>query len=165
VGRAKSRGRIGLLQIGTGFHPELSGRENIYLNGAILGLKKKEIDFLYEPIIAFAELEKFIDEPIRNYSSGMVARLGFSIAINVRPEILLIDEVLSVGDEGFKSKCREKIKELRASGITIVFVSHSMGDVRRICDRGICLSQGQLVFEGDSSAAADYYLENLSTKR
>ena len=162
LGRVESHGRIGLLQIGTGFHPELNGRENIYLNGAILGLKKREIDTLFDSIITFAEVEQFIDEPVKNYSSGMRARLGFSIASHAKPDIMLIDEVLSVGDEVFKVKCLKKIEELKTSGITIVFVSHSMNFVKKICDRGICLSQGQVVFEGSSSDATDYYLNNFS---
>lgn len=161
-GTAVARGRIGLLQIGTGFHPELSGRDNIYLNGAILGLKKKEVDKQFDDIVAFAELERFIETPIKNYSSGMVARLGFAIAINVQPDILLIDEVLSVGDVGFKNKCMEKIKELKAKGKTIIFVSHSMDEIKKICEKAICLHQGRVVFEGSSADAADYYLNQMT---
>lgn len=164
-GTVERHGRIGLLQIGSGFHPELSGRENIFLNGAILGLKKQEIDDLFDDIVAFAELEQFIDAPLKNYSSGMVSRLGFAIAINVKPDILLIDEVLSVGDESFKRKCLPKIEELQKAGKTIIFVSHAMNEVKKICSRVICLDRGRVVFEGESAAAADFYLTNIIQKK
>jgi len=160
-GTVVKKGRVGLLQLGTGFHPDLSGRENIYLNGAILGLRKKEIDSLYDSIIAFSELDRFIDMPIKNYSTGMVARLGFSIAINIKPDILLIDEVLAVGDENFRKKCIQKIEEIRGSGKTIVFVSHSMSDVKRLCDRAVCLEHGNIAFEGNSAEVVDFYMKSL----
>jgi ABC-type polysaccharide/polyol phosphate transport system ATPase subunit len=160
-GTVETQGRLGLLQLGTGFHPQLPGRDNIYLNGAILGLRKKEIDAIYDSIVAFSELEQFIDMPIKNYSSGMKARLGFAIAINIRPDILLIDEVLSVGDEGFKKKSRQKLDELRDMGKTVVFVSHAMGEVRNLCDRAICLNRGQMVFEGTSAEAVRFYRNQI----
>lgn len=155
-------GNIGLLQLGTGFHPELTGRDNIYLNGAILGLAREEIDSVYHAIIDFSELHDFIDTPLRNYSSGMVSRLGFSIAINIRPDILLIDEVLSVGDEGFRRKCSDKIEELRGAGRTIVFVSHSMGEVTTLCERAICLDHGKILFDGGSNEVSEFYLELIA---
>jgi lipopolysaccharide transport system ATP-binding protein len=164
-GTIERNGRVGLLQLGTGFHPELSGRENIYLNGAILGLRKKEIDALYDSIVAFSELERFIDTPIKNYSTGMVARLGFAIAINIKPDILLIDEVLAVGDESFRKKCTEKIQEISDMGKTIIFVSHSMSEVKKLCNRAICLEQGQIVFEGSSADASDFYLKLVSKEK
>lgn len=160
-GAVETKGRLGLLQLGTGFHPQLPGRDNIYLNGAILGLRKKEIDAIYDSIVAFSELEQFIDMPIKNYSSGMKARLGFAIAINIRPDILLIDEVLSVGDEGFKKKSRQKLDELRDMGKTVVFVSHAMGEVRNLCDRAMCLDRGQMVFEGTSAEAVHFYRNQI----
>jgi len=161
-GTIERTGKIGLLQLGTGFHPELTGRENIFLSGAILGLKKKEIQALYDSIVAFCELERFIDTPIKTYSSGMTSRLGFAIAINIRPDIFLFDEVLAVGDDSFREKCDEKIQEIHAVGKTIVLVSHSMKEVKRICERAICLDRGQIVFEGSSNDAADFYTDLLS---
>ena len=160
-GTVERRGRIGLLQLGTGFHPELSGRDNIFLNGIIMGLKKKEIESLYDSIVEFSELERFIDMPIKNYSTGMAARLSFSIAINISPDILLIDEVLSVGDEHFKKKSRLKIDEIRSAGKTIVLVTHSLGEIRNICNRAICLNKGQVVFDGESQEAVNFYLSQV----
>jgi ABC-type polysaccharide/polyol phosphate transport system ATPase subunit len=160
-GTVERRGRIGLLQLGTGFHPELSGRDNIFLNGAILGLKNKEIGALYDSIVEFSELERFIDMPVKSYSSGMTARLSFSIAINISPDILLVDEVLSVGDEHFRKKSRLKLDEVRTTGKTVVLVTHNLGEIRNTCDRAICLNKGQLVFEGTGNEAVDYYLEDI----
>jgi ABC-type polysaccharide/polyol phosphate transport system ATPase subunit len=154
-------GSIGLLQLGTGFHPELSGRDNIYIGGAILGFKKEEIDAMFHDIIEFSELERFIDTPIKNYSSGMLARLGFSIAINIQPDIFLIDEVLAVGDDNFKKKCRLKLEEIREKGKTIVFVSHALGEVQNLCDRAICLDRGQILYEGSSPDAIRFYREQI----
>jgi ABC-type polysaccharide/polyol phosphate transport system ATPase subunit len=159
VGTVSRKGRVGLLQLGTGFHPDLTGRDNIYLNGAILGLRKREIDQIYDSIVSFSELEKFIDIPIKNYSSGMIARLGFSIAINVRPDIILIDEVLSVGDDGFKMKSKEQIYKLREIGRTIVYVSHSLSEVQSFCDKAIFIHQGKIVFEGGTSEACNVYTD------
>ncbi len=161
-GIVRSHGKIGLLQLGTGFHPDLTARENIYLNGAILGLKRNEVDGLYDSIVDFSELERFIDTPIKNYSSGMVSRLGFSIAINIKPDILLIDEVLSVGDEGFRKKSRLKLEEIRGTGTTIVLISHSLDEIKKICERAICLDHGQLVFEGKSDETIAFYLDKFS---
>ena len=160
-GTVERRGRIGLLQLGTGFHPDLSGRDNIYLTGAILGLKRREIQRLYDDIVAFSELERFIDTPIKSYSAGMLTRLGFSIAIHALPDILLIDEVLATGDERFRKKCFARLDEIRDMGRTIVFVSHAMDEVRRLCERALCLDRGRAVFEGPSDEAADFYLERM----
>ena len=161
-GAVEKRGTAGLLQLGTGFHPDLTGRENIYLNGAILGLGKREIDSIYDSIVDFSELGHFIDTPTKNYSSGMTTRLGFSIAINIKPDILMIDEVLSVGDEEFRKKSRQKLEEIREIGKTIILVSHSLNDVKRICDRAICLDRGRLMYEGKSSETAEFYKELIS---
>ena len=160
-GIVERRGRIGLLQLGTGFHQDLSGRDNIFLNGAILGFKKSEIDAIYDSIVEFSELERFIDMPIKSYSSGMKARLSFSIAINISPDILLIDEVLSVGDEHFRKKSRLKLEEIRSAGKTIVLVTHSLAEIRNNCNRAICLNKGQLVYEGASKETVDFYLEQV----
>ena len=132
-----------LLELGAGFHPELSGRENIFLNGAILGMTKKQIENRYDEIVEFSGLDKFIDTPVKNYSSGMTVRLGFAISINVDPEILIIDEVLAVGDANFQQKCREKIEDFRQQGKTIIIVSHGLGDIANICDNVLWLNQGQ----------------------
>jgi ABC-2 type transport system ATP-binding protein len=144
-GRVSINGDIAaLLELGAGFHPDLSGRENIFLNGAILGMSNKQIEERYDEIVDFSELGRFIDTPVKNYSSGMTVRLGFSIAINVDPEILIIDEVLAVGDENFQQKCREKIEDFRQRGKTIIFVSLGLTDVANICDQVAWLDKGQL---------------------
>lgn len=161
-GAVEKKGAAGLLQLGTGFHPDLTGHENIYLNGAILGLGKREIDSIYDSIVGFSELGHFIDTPTKNYSSGMTARLGFSIAINIKPDILMIDEILSVGDEGFRKKSRKKLEEIREMGKTVILVSHSLNDIKRICDRAICLDQGQIMYEGKSAEAAEFYKDLIS---
>lgn len=151
-------GRIAaLLELGAGFHPELSGRENIFLNGAILGMSTKEIEHKLESIIDFSGLEHFIDTPVKNYSSGMVVRLGFAIAINVDPEILIIDEVLAVGDAVFQQKCLEKIEDFRKSGRTIVLVSHGLGDIARICDTVAWIEKGVLREIGNAADVIDNY--------
>ena len=137
-----------LLELGAGFHPELSGRENVYLNAAILGLTRKEVDARFDDIVAFAGLERFIDMPVKNYSSGMYVRLGFAVAINVDPEILLIDEVLAVGDETFQRKSAEKIAEFRDSHRTVVIVSHGLAQLRALCDRVAWIEAGKLVMVG-----------------
>jgi ABC-2 type transport system ATP-binding protein len=147
-----------LLELGAGFHPELSGRENVYLNGAILGLSKRELDRKFDDIVAFAGLERFIDSPVKNYSSGMYVRLGFSVAINVDPDVLLIDEVLAVGDEEFQRKCLERIADLRAAGKTIVVVTHSLMTVRSLCDQAAWLENGVIRELGTASDVADAYL-------
>ncbi|GAB4339744.1 MAG: ABC transporter ATP-binding protein [Candidatus Abyssubacteria bacterium] len=150
AGRVYVKGPIGaLIAAGAGFHPDMTGRENIYLNGAIVGLKKKEIDAKLEEIIEFAELGEFIDTPVRFYSSGMYVRLGFAIAANIRPRILVIDEVLSVGDLSFQNKCFRKMKELRESVDAVVFVSHNLDHIRNICDDLIVLDSGRVMYHGD----------------
>ena len=142
-GSIEIQGRVSsLLELGAGFHPDMSGRENIYTNASILGLTKKEIDNRLERIIAFSELEEFIDNPVRTYSSGMYMRLAFSVAINVDADILLIDEILAVGDIGFQTKCMEKLREIKKEGATIIIVSHAMGQIEQICDRVIWIEDG-----------------------
>jgi lipopolysaccharide transport system ATP-binding protein len=149
-GRAAVKGRIrSLLEVGTGFHPELTGRENIYLNGAILGMKKSEIDRRFDEIVAFAEVAKFIDTPVKRYSSGMYLRLAFAVAAHLVSEILLVDEVLAVGDAAFQKKCIGRMNEVAHEGRTVLFVSHNMAAVRALCTRGICLEQGRVSFAGD----------------
>jgi lipopolysaccharide transport system ATP-binding protein len=148
-GGAEIHGRIGsLLEVGTGFHPELTGRENIYLSGAILGMSKKEIERKYDGIVAFAEVERFIDTPLKHFSSGMQMRLAFAVAAHLEPEILLVDEVLAVGDIAFQKKCLGKMQEVSQSGRTIVFVSHQMNQIRRLCERVIWLDAGQIRAKG-----------------
>jgi ABC-2 type transport system ATP-binding protein len=161
AGRIDVRGKVSaLLELGAGFHPELSGRENVYLNGAILGLSGKELDESFEDIVAFAgpTVEEFIDAPVKNYSSGMYVRLGFAVAINVNPDVLLVDEVLAVGDEGFQQKCNEKFAELRARGKTIVVVSHALGNVRSLCDTVVWLDHGTIKMMGPSADIVDAYI-------
>jgi ABC-2 type transport system ATP-binding protein len=147
-----------LLELGAGFHPELSGRENVYLNGSILGLSKKELDHRFDDIVEFAGLERFIDTAVKNYSSGMYVRLGFSVAINVNPDVLLVDEVLAVGDEAFQRRCGDKFAEFKQAGKTIVLVSHGLGSVRSMCDRALWLEHGVAKMVGDSSEVIDGYL-------
>jgi ABC-2 type transport system ATP-binding protein len=153
-GHVYTRGRIaGLIEVGAGFHPDLSGRENIYLNAAILGMSKKETEKRFDEIVAFSEIGQFIDNEVKHYSSGMFLRLAFSVAIHTEVDILLIDEILSVGDEPFQKKCLARIRELHARGKTLVVVSHDLGMVSRLCDRGIVLKDGKVVFDGPSTAA------------
>src|SRR3989442_13290081 len=149
-GFAEIHGRVGsLLEVGTGFHPELTGRESIYLNGAVLGIKKWEIGRKFDGIVAFAETEKFIDTPIKHYSSGMYLRLAFAVAAHLEPEILLVDEVLAVGDVAFQKKCMGKMREVGREGRTVVFVSHNMGAIAELCDRAVLLDQGRQIADGD----------------
>jgi len=158
-GRVTVNGRVAaLLELGAGFHPDMSGRENIFLNGAILGMSTKDIHLKYNEIVEFAGLEKFIDMAVKNYSSGMTVRLGFAIAINVEPEILIIDEVLAVGDSSFQQKCYEKIEDFRRQGRTIVIVSHGLGDVARLCDTVAWLDKGHLRAEGNGYEITSEYL-------
>jgi ABC-type polysaccharide/polyol phosphate transport system ATPase subunit len=160
------RGRVSaLLELGAGFHPELSGRENVYLNGSILGMSKREIDTRFDDIVGFAGLEDFIDTPVKNYSSGMFVRLGFSVAITVEPDILMVDEVLAVGDESFQLRCMEKFADLRRSGRTIVIVSHGLDAVRNICDRAAWLDHGSLMKEGEAHDVVTAYLESVRDDR
>ncbi len=159
-GQIVVRGRVGaLLELGAGFHPDLTGRENIYLNGSILGLSRAEIRRRLDDIIGFAELERFIDVPVRHYSSGMYVRLGFSVAVHTDPEILLVDEVLAVGDAAFQRKCLERINELRRAGVTVLFVSHSAETVRALCTRALWLENGRLVADDVAEAVVLRYLE------
>ena len=161
-GHAEIHGRVGsLLEVGTGFHPELTGRENIYLNGAILGMKKTEINQKFDEIVDFAEIEKFMDTPVKRYSSGMYVRLAFAVAAHLEPEILLVDEVLSVGDAAFQKKCLGKMGDVAKKGRTVLFVSHNMGAVGRLCHRGFLFDQGRLVFSGNMSDAIAQYTENV----
>ena len=159
-GKIETRGKLtSLLELGAGFHPDFSGRENIYFNASIFGLTKKEIDSRVEQIIEFSELKDFIYNPVRTYSSGMYMRLAFSVAINVDAEILLIDEILSVGDEHFQEKCFKKLEELKEQGKTIVFVTHGMGSVKRFCTRVVWLHQGKIKMDGDVNEVTDAYVE------
>ena len=152
-------GRVGsLLEVGTGFHPELTGRENIYLNGAILGMKRNEIERKFDEIVAFAELEKFLDTPVKHYSSGMYVRLAFAVAAHLDPEILLVDEVLAVGDAAFQKKCLGKMGEVAGEGRTVLFVSHNMAAVENLCSCGIVLHDGKLRFSGQQTEAVFEYL-------
>ncbi len=161
-GRLNVEGRVAaLLELGTGFHPELSGRENIYLSGAIMGLDRAKIDQSLDAIVAFSGLERFIDAPVKHYSSGMYVRLGFSVAIHVQPTILLIDEVLSVGDQSFQARCLERITSLQQQGVTIVLVSHDLGSVRRICRRCIWLEKGILKYDGETETTLNNYLSSV----
>jgi ABC-2 type transport system ATP-binding protein len=165
-GRITTRGKVSaLLELGAGFHPELSGRENVYLNGSILGMSKREIDRRFDGIVEFAGLEQFIDTPVKNYSSGMFVRLGFSVAITVEPDILLVDEVLAVGDESFQQRCMEKFADLRTSGRTVVIVSHSLDTVRNMCDAAAWLDHGTLQKEGDAHEVVSAYLESVRDDR
>lgn len=152
-------GRVSaLLELTAGFDGELSGRENIYLKGNIMGLDDKEIREVEEAIVDFAEIDEYIDQPVRTYSSGMKARLGFSINVNVKPEILVVDEALSVGDRAFRKKCTNKIKEIMSSGeVTFLFVTHSVGTAKAFCDRGIVLEKGNIIFDGDINEAISIY--------
>ena len=153
-GTIRTRGRIaGLIEVGAGFHPDLSGRENVYLNAAILGMSKEEIDERFDDIVEFSEIERFIDTEVKHYSSGMFLRLAFSVAIHVEVDILLVDEILSVGDEPFQRKCLARIRELHDEGRTLVVVSHDLDMVSKLCDRGILLTQGEVVFDGPTREA------------
>lgn len=161
-GRATIHGRVGsLLEVGTGFHPELTGRENIYLNGAILGMKKREIDRKFDEIVAFSEVEAFIDTPVKRYSSGMQVRLAFAVAAHLEPEILIIDEVLAVGDVAFQRKSLGKMNTVAQEGRTVLFVSHNMVAVQNLCARTILLRQGRIVFDGPTDEAVKEYLAYL----
>lgn len=149
TGSVATRGRVaGLIEVGAGFHPDLSGRDNVYLNGAILGMSKDEIDAAFDSIVAFSEIEEFIDTEVKFYSSGMYLRLAFSVAVHTDPDVFLIDEILAVGDEPFQKKCLAKIKELHAAGKTLIVVSHDLDVVAKVCDRGILMQQGHTVMDG-----------------
>ena len=159
AGWADVTGRIGsLLEVGTGFHPELTGRENIFLNGAILGMRRSEIRRRFDAIVEFAEVERFLDTPVKRYSSGMSVRLAFAVAAHLEPEILLVDEVLSVGDASFQRRSLTKMEEVARDGRTVVFVSHNLGTIRHLCQRGILLSQGEVLADTTAPEAIDEYL-------
>ncbi len=164
-GSADIFGRVGtLLEVGTGFHNELTGRENIYLNGAILGMKRTEIERQFDDIVAFAEVEKFIDTPVKHYSSGMYLRLAFAVAAHLDPEILFVDEVLAVGDLAFQRKCLGKMGDVARNGRTILFVSHNMGAVRSLCEKGLVLDNGRVVAAGNIGASIEAYHRLLATE-
>lgn len=161
-GSLSRRGRLAaLLELGAGFHPDLTGRENVYLNAAILGLSRKQTDEYFDSIIDFSEIRDFIDTQVKFYSSGMYVRLAFAIAVHVDPDLLLVDEVLAVGDEPFQKKCIDKIKQFQREGRTIVFVSHSAEQVLDICDRVVVLKHGELVFDGGAAAGIDALRESF----
>lgn len=160
-GTVQVNGKVGaLLELGAGFHPDLTGRENVYLNGSILGLNRREIDRKLDEIVAFAELERFIDVPVKHYSSGMYVRLGFSVAVHTEPEVLLIDEVLAVGDHAFQHKCLDRILDIRRQGVTICFVSHDLESVRRLCSQAIWLEGGRIQATGDVNDTISAYLQH-----
>src|SRR5438270_6833710 len=162
-GKVTLRGRVAsLLEVGTGFHPELTGRENIYLNGAILGMSRAEIRKKFDEIVAFAETEKFLDTPVKRYSSGMYVRLAFAVAAHLEPEILVVDEVLAVGDVAFQKKCLGKMQEVSRGGRTILFVSHQMAAVQNLCQRGILLKDGQIAKSGSIAEVISSYLADAS---
>lgn len=151
-----------MLEVGSGFHHELSGRENIFLNGSILGMSKKEVTSKFDEIVAFSGVEQFIDQPVKNYSSGMYVRLGFAIAINVDPDILVVDEVLAVGDAEFQEKCFQKFVDFKKQGKTVILVSHSMETVKQMCDNAAWLSHGKLIAVGEAEPTIKAYLDSLS---
>ncbi len=165
-GRAIMRGRMAsLLEVGTGFHPQLTGRENIYLNGAILGMKKAEIARKFDEIVAFSEVERFLDTPVKRYSSGMYVRLAFAVAAHLEPEILVVDEVLAVGDADFQKKCIGKMGEVAQGGRTVLFVSHNMAAVQQLCGHGVVLEHGTTGFDGDIASAVTYYTKRNTAIR
>lgn len=165
-GRMIIKGRVSsLIELGAGFHPDMSGRENIYTNAAIYGLSKKEIDAKLHDIIDFSELHDFIDNPVRTYSSGMYMRLAFSVSINVNADVLLIDEILGVGDENFQRKCHAKLDELKKEGVTIAIVSHDLGTIKSFCDKALWINNGVIEKYGMSDTVVDEYLNYMSKKR
>src|SRR5690606_33001360 len=164
-GCAEIRGRVGsLLEVGTGFHPELSGRENIFLNGAILGMRRREIERRFDEMVAFAEVEKFVDTPVKHYSSGMYLRLAFAVAAHLETEILLVDEVLAVGDATFQKKCMGKMQDVAQGGRTVVFVSHNLGAIRGLCGRAVWLEGGTIAADGDVWDVTQRYLTTMLGK-
>jgi len=164
TGRVSIKGRVAsLLEVGTGFHPELTGRENIFLNGAILGMTRHEIRRKFDEIVAFAEVEKFLDTPVKRYSSGMYVRLAFAVAAHLEPEILLVDEVLAVGDAQFQKKCLGKMGEVSSEGRTVLFVSHNMLAIKKICDRSIFLNDGKIMSDGTSDSIIDSYRNSIKS--
>jgi len=166
TGEVELVGRIGsLLEVGTGFHPELTGRENVFLNGAILGMTRAEIYSKFDEIVAFAEIDKFLDTPVKHFSSGMYLRLAFAVAAHLEPEILIVDEALAVGDMVFQKKCMAKMREFGESGRTVLFVSHSLAALENLCRKGIVLRHGELVFSGSASEAIKHYLGGPSGQK
>jgi lipopolysaccharide transport system ATP-binding protein len=162
-GRLTINGRLSaLIEVGSGFHPELTGRENVYLSGSILGMRRSDITKKFDDIVEFAGLREFIDTPVKRYSSGMYVRLGFSIAAQLAPDILLLDEVLAVGDANFKVKCLDRIRELKESGTTIIFISHDLDSVKKLCDRALLIDHGQLRAEGDPADVINSYQKDTS---
>ncbi len=162
-GRISANGRVAaLIELGAGFHPEITGRENIFINGIMLGLSRREIEARFARIVEFAGIGEFIDQPVKTYSSGMYVRLGFAVAVHVDPDILLIDEVLSVGDEEFSAKCIAKIQEMKYRGVTLVFVTHQLDQVRNLCDRALWLDHGEAVQIGDPVRVVDAYLQEVA---
>jgi ABC-type polysaccharide/polyol phosphate transport system ATPase subunit len=165
-GRIATVGKVSaLIELGAGFHPEITGRENVFINGIMLGLTKKEINEKFDEIVSFAELEDFIDAPVKTYSSGMYMRLGFSVAINVNPDILLIDEVLAVGDASFIPKCLDRIDDFRRRKKTILFVSHDLATVEKVCDKVVLLKHGRVAAIGESKRIVDAYLQDINEKQ
>src|SRR5215470_1387650 len=165
VGRATIHGRVGsLLEVGTGFHPELTGRENIYLNGAILGMRKAEIAAKFDEIVAFAEVERFLDTPVKHYSSGMYVRLAFAVAAHLEPAVMLIDEVLAVGDLEFQKKCMGKMKEVSEGGRTVVFVTHQMNQIRRLCEKVMWMDRGKVRELGPTSQVVASYEAAITSR-
>jgi lipopolysaccharide transport system ATP-binding protein len=165
-GRAEIRGRVGsLLEVGTGFHPDLSGRENVYLNGALLGMKKSQIDRRFDEIVAFAEVERFLDTAVKRYSSGMYMRLAFAVAAHLESDVLLMDEVLAVGDAEFQKKCLSKMDAAAEQGRTILFVSHNMAAVRKLCNKALLLEKGQVRMFGDPEVTLAAYLSPAAGAR
>jgi lipopolysaccharide transport system ATP-binding protein len=166
TGKIKIRGRISsLLEVGTGFHPELTGRENIFLNGAILGMTSREIKRKFDEIVAFAEVEKFLNTPVKRYSSGMYARLGFAIAAHLDPDLLIVDEVLAVGDAQFQAKCLKKMNDLGTQGRTVLFVSHDIRNVIALCNKGILLEKGQLAMTGPIADCVNRYMKSTGSEQ
>jgi ABC-type polysaccharide/polyol phosphate transport system ATPase subunit len=161
-GRVWVRGQIApMIELGAGFHPELTGRENVFLNGAMLGYSKRQMESKFNDIVAFSELEAFIDSPLRTYSSGMQARLGFAVASAVEPDILIIDEVLAVGDEAFQQKCIQRMKMIREQGATVLYVTHSVDSIKDLCEKAAFIDEGRLLYYGDVDKAVAYFRERL----
>ncbi len=164
TGQLKMRGRVSsLLEVGTGFHPELTGKENIFLNGAILGMKRQEITTKFDAIVEFAEVQQFLDTPVKRYSSGMIARLGFAIAAHLDPDILIVDEVLAVGDAAFQEKCLRKLNDLGTAGRTVLFVSHDINAVMKLCNKGVYLEKGKVAAEGDIETCVHAYMKQMKS--
>ena len=162
-GKLSVNGKVGaLIEVGAGFQPLLTGRENIYINGAVLGMSKSEVEAKFQSIVEFAEIGEFIDVPVKHYSSGMFVRLGFAIAVHSEPELLLVDEILSVGDEKFRNKCQNRIDELKKSGVTIIYVSHDLMSVKRLCSRAVWLDKGRVAAFGAADRTVNAYLDSLN---